>query len=313
MRDECAWVAGQARWVRIDHDRIGALARDIAATPALEQTIDPRAHYLGHGDDTLAFFVVLDAINFGSGYFPHLAKRPGMSGYFTIATCLTERFAARGPWRAEELARITADECADVFNQPRDNTVAARLMVLFARALRDLGRLLIARYDGDVRALVGAAGHSASRLVGILNDMPLFRDVAGYRGRPIPFFKRAQLLAADLALAFGGRGYGRFTDLDRLTIFADNLVPHVLRMDGVLEYDEALLARINAGELIPAGSPEEVEIRACAVHAAEVLTRDVTRLGRAATPQMLDYLLWTRGQGASYKAVPRHRTRTTAY
>ena len=36
-------------------------------------------------------------------------------------------------------------------------------------------------------------------------------------------------------------------DLHRLTLFADNLVPHVLRLDGVLELDDALVARIDAG------------------------------------------------------------------
>ena len=39
------------------------------------------------------------------------------------------------------------------------------------------------------------------------------------------FYKRAQIVASDLALA----GVAEFDDLDRLTIFADNLVPHVLR------------------------------------------------------------------------------------
>ena len=48
-------------------------------------------------------------------------------------------------------------------------------------------------------------------------------------------------------------------------------MPHVLRVDGVLEYDPALLARIDAGELIAAGSPEEVEIRAVSLHAVERL------------------------------------------
>jgi len=34
----------------------------------------------------------------------------------------------------------------------------------------------------------------------------------------------------DLSIALEGRGLGAFADLDRLTIFADNLVPHVLRV-----------------------------------------------------------------------------------
>ena len=58
--------------------------------------------------------------------------------------------------------------------------------------------------------------------------MPLFDDPG--------FYKRAQIVPADLALA----GVAEFDDLDRLTIFADNLVPHVLRVDGVLAYDAEL-------------------------------------------------------------------------
>ena len=132
------------------------------------------------------------------------------------------------------------------------------LMALYAEALRDLGRFL-----GDRRALdvVAEAGGSAERLASMLAaGMPFFDD----RG----FWKRAQIAPNDLALA----GVAEFSDLDRLTIFADNLVPHVLRVDGVLRYDPALAARIDAGELLPPGE-EEREIRGCAVHACELLSR----------------------------------------
>ncbi|MDP9375300.1 MAG: queuosine salvage family protein [Chloroflexota bacterium] len=108
-------------------------------------------------------------------------------------------------------------------------------------------------------------------LVELLAAMPSFRDVAIYRGRAVPYYKRAQLAAADLALALGGAGLGAFDDRDRLTIFADNLVPHVLRVDGVLRYDDTLAARVAAGELLLPGEPSEVEIRAAAVHAVELL------------------------------------------
>ena len=48
-------------------------------------------------------------------------------------------------------------------------------------------------------------------------------------------------------------------------------MPHVLRLDGVLEFDERLVGRIEDGLLLEHGSPEEVEIRACALHAVELL------------------------------------------
>ena len=90
---------------------------------------------------------------------------------------------------------------------------------------------------------------------------------------------------------------------------ADNLVPHVLRIDGVLEFEPALVDRIDREELLEHGSPEEVEIRACAVHAVELL---VAARGDT-TAAAVDDLLWRRGAAPRYKAHPRHRARTTAY
>jgi hypothetical protein len=144
--------------------------------------------------------------------------------------------------------------------------------------------------------------------------MPAFDDVATYDGRAILFFKRAQLAASDLWIAFDGQGPGAFADLDRLTIFADNLVPHVLRIDGLLRYNDELAARIDAEELIPAGAPEEVELRACAVHAVELIVAELRRMGHAVNAMQLDNLLWSRGQRPEYKrAKPRHRTRSLFY
>ena len=54
-------------------------------------------------------------------------------------------------------------------------------------------------------------------------------------------------------------------------MFADNLVPHVLRVDALLTYDDKLLDRIDRGELIEHDSPEEIEISACALRAVELL------------------------------------------
>ncbi len=167
-------------------------------------------------------------------------------------------------------------------------------MHLFATALNDLGQYLLDGFGGRFVDLIEAAGSSAERLVQLLIAMPYFNDVELYNGMAVPFYKRAQLTAADLSLAFGGEVPGRFDDLERLTIFADNLVPHVLRADGVLVYDKALAARIDAEELIPAGCAEEVEIRACAVHAVELLVQ-ILREGHGVTAAGLDYLLWNRG------------------
>jgi hypothetical protein len=106
---------------------------------------------------------------------------------------------------------------------------------------------------------------------------------------------------------------GRFNDLKNLTIFADNLVPHVLRVDSILLYEAELGSHIDAGKRVPAGSAEEIEIRACALYAVELLKKARLRAGYSVTSMELDFLLWNRGQQPAYKSIPRHRSRTVFY
>lgn len=313
IRDACRKVSDRSRYVRIAPDRIAAYASTLPLSGIRAPSLDPAHHYLGHGDGTLIFLLVLDSVNFGSGYFPHLQKLPGLSGYFTVATRLTDRFISSGPLTADELAHLTPEACASIFCQELDDAVRAELMALFTRALNDLGVWLLERFGGRPAGPIEAAGGSADRLVRLLAEMPYFQDVETYDDLAVPFYKRAQLTVADLALAFHGQGYGRFDDLPDLTIFADNLVPHVLRVDGILQYDDELIRAIDAGERIPAGSPQEVEIRAGALHAVELMAASLRAGGQDVTPMQLDYLLWNRGQQPAYKAIPRHRTRTVFY
>lgn len=313
IRVACQTVAHQATQVRIDTDRISGYAAGLPLDKIAVPELDATCHYLGREKDSLSFLLVLDTINFGSGYFPHLRKRPGMSGYFTTAASLNDYYRENGPLSAAQLLELTTDDCIRIFDQDPMNETIRELMQHFATALNDLGRLLLNRFEGSFAGLVEAAGQSAGQLLQLLRPLPYFNDVELYDDLEVPFFKRAQIVAADLALAFQGRSWGRFDDLDQLTIFADNLVPHVLRMDGILRYEAGLISRIEAAKLIPAGSAEEVEIRACALHAVELMKASICKTGKSVTSSQLDFFLWNRGQQPDYKAVPRHRTRTVYY
>lgn len=313
VRAGCKTVAERSAHVQINDERIPAYAAALPIAEAARSGHDPGCHYLHQEYDTAAFFLILDSINFGSGYFPHLRKRPGMSGYFTVAGCLSDHFEKNGAFSARALARLTPADCTRIWEQDPDNKPIAELMHLFARALNDLGVYVQTRFGGSFTALIEAAGASAERLVHLLIQMPCFRDVASYGALEVSFFKRAQLCAADLSLAFGGRRWGRFDDLAQLTIFADNLVPHVLRVDKILIYADALCARIEAGNLIAAGSSEEIEIRACGLHAVELIKAALNESGHAITSMALDFLLWHRGQQPASKSIARHRTRTIFY
>jgi hypothetical protein len=292
IRAACARVAGQARHVRVDEHAVEPYARTLPAAP-------PPVPDLGGEDPEAraAFSLTLNAINFGSGWFPTLRKPPGLSGFRTVEAGLR----AHGPWPAEELVRLSPAGVARVVGQDPGH----ELMALFARALTELGERVAADHGGSFLALARSGDGSAVALAERLATWPTWRDVSPYDGMRVPFFKRAQIAAADLHL----QGLAPARDIGSLTLFADNLVPHVLRLDGVLELEPALVARIEAGALLEHGSPEEVEIRACALHAVELL---VAAHG-ATTATDVDNVLWTRGGEPRYKAVPRHRARTTAY
>jgi hypothetical protein len=301
LRSACAEIADRARFVRVEPERTVAYIGTLPVDPP-SPVPDPDAHLTEGSRELLtAFWLTLDAINFGSGWFPTLRNRDGRSGYHTVATGIRDRFVNHGRWSAAELSQIDSGEIAGVLGQDPDH----ELMALFARSLNDLGRRVTTDHAGRFAAVVDDAGSSAATLVDRLAGWASFADTSRYGGLAVPFLKRAQITAADLARA----AVAVFHDLDRLTIFADNLVPHVLRIDGLLTYDPALLDRIERAELIEHGSPEEIEIRACALHAVGLIAAE--RPG--ATEADIDYVLWHRGQEPRYKAAPRHRSRCTAY
>jgi hypothetical protein len=304
VRAACAWVMGRSRFVRIEEGAIAAYAAGLepaATTPGWGQDrmgqpktpVDPEA--------AAAFAICMNAINFGSGWWPTIRRRPGHSGYATMAAGMRERFAAAGPWSAEELAALQAAAIAAVLDQDPEHP----LMADYGAALRDVGAHLLPDHGGRYLEVV-AGVDSIPELAARLAAWDAFADVSHYEGREVPFFKRAQLAAAELERA----GVASLPGGERLTAFADNLVPHVLRVDGVLELDAKLLAAIEAGELLEHGSPQEVELRAAAVHTVELLA---SASGRSLSPAEIDSALWNRGAGRRYKSLPRPRSRNTAY
>lgn len=273
-----------ARWVHIDEQGLDRLL------PGDPPALDPASHFLEGDQEAVAMYVLsLDAVNFGSGWFHGLERRPGGFGYPVVARRLADRFRGEGGWAPEDLSGLLPAEAADVFGLPAGHELAG----LFAQALRELGDFLTDRGAMDV---VAAAGGSAEALAtDLAGGMPMWRDVG--------FYKRAQIAASDLVLA----GVARFDDLDRLTIFADNLVPHVLRVDGALHVEPTLAAHLDAGRLLPPGRRER-ELRASAVVAGERLAHRFR-----VTERELDGMLWQRGQDRRYEKPPPHRCHTFFY
>ena len=274
VRRRCAQIAASARHVTIDRHASIALGGKAG--------LDTQLHFLeGTREEVARYIFILDAINFGSGWFSELG---------VTTDSLTERLTAHarshGPWTPAQLRALDPAAVASTLALPAGSTLAE----LYTNGLNQLGE-----WFGDAPA-TAVIGESAEDLARRLTAMPYFDDV--------DFYKRAQITANDLHLA----GVADFADIDRLTIFADNLVPHVLRLDGVLHYSDALAEAVDNGTELEAGGEFEREVRACAVHACAALAR------RAGVPERtLDNRLWNRGQRPPYSTTAAHVTRTVFY
>jgi hypothetical protein len=160
VRTSCAWVAGRARSVCVEEAAIEGYAATFPAS--IDATdVDPATQMIeGPTELRAAFAICLDAINFGSGWWPTIRKRPGHSGYFTIAAGVTERFRRGGAWSAAELIEIDAAAVAEVVGQNPDHP----LMAAYAASLRDVGEHVTAEHGGRFMEVVEAACGSAPAL-----------------------------------------------------------------------------------------------------------------------------------------------------
>lgn len=311
VREGASWVARHARWARVDPGGLERLAEQIREAPV--PPWEGRYHFRGEVELTLRYLLALDALNFcfwppvpGTGT-KWAVPGPGgdrLTGYFALAWAL-RRVAEDEPAFFDPRAVATVDE-------GRLRAVLGEIPLLpwRVRALREVGDVLL-RF-GSAEAFFARARGSCRRLVELLtSELPLFRDRALYRGRGVPFHKRAQILCADLWGTFGGEGPGELEDLAWLTAFADYKLPQLLWAEGAIALHPALAGRLRRGEELGPGSPEEVELRAATVVAVEGLGAELRRLGRPVRAFEVDWILWNRSQGAL--PVPHPRVRTPFY
>ncbi len=314
--ESARFVTSRAVHVSVDPDKAARWAVRLWDRGELPPWHGP-AHFFDGTETTVQWIFVLTAINH-CFWAPKGSRRwtldsPGqtLDGYDALASAL-KRAHGQGH------AILDADFLARVTPEALRETLGGRgellLMKERARSLREAGRVLKERWSGSFAQVVRAAGGSAERLVSIVaEEFASFRDSADYRAREVFFFKRAQLLAADLFSAFKGQGYGEFRDIASLTCFPDYKLPQVLREMGVLVYSPALAGKVDSMVELAPGSKEEVEIRAATVVAVESMREHLTGEGRPVTAMELDYRLWHLGQKDEFRKRPYHRTRTIFY
>ncbi|MGE5274475.1 MAG: queuosine salvage family protein [Verrucomicrobiota bacterium] len=311
-------VVESSRDVSIDLDRLaehaGWMAYEELPPPAFILPFPPELDR----DEIVDFVLAATCVNFAFTDFATrvrweivhdgrvLADADGL--HFCMQRALAEGVPVLdGEW----LARVTKEQLQDVF---RGGNSELQLLDERARIWREVGETLVEGYGGRFSNLLAGSrlydgGNGFLEL--LTRHFPRFDDTASYDGRTVRFWKLAQLSVWILEATLpGGSG---FEDLERLTAFADYIVPAALRVLGITRYSDGLEEAIRAGRPIEAGSPWEVEIRAHTIHACEELTRRVNELRppelRVIVPQV-DARLWVPFHRTHY---PHHLTRTIYY
>ncbi|KJE92058.1 hypothetical protein CAOG_03086 [Capsaspora owczarzaki ATCC 30864] len=279
-------------------------------------------------DATLEWIFVVDTLNFS--FWPEDPAVPftveykdkSYTNYWSLCAAinraLEEGIAITDP---AYYATITMEQLQHVFR----SSTATPIPLLNERlaALHEAGTALVEHFDGKFANMLRLASHSADVLMrDVLKHMPMYRDRAAYHGVELCFYKRLQILVADIWACYDGKGDGYFSDIDLITMFADYRVPQALVHLGALEYSPALLERLKRHELMLSGDPDEVEIRGCSIWVVELIRARIAVILREEDPRrpppnaiQIDFFLWDLAQEfrEQMKRVPIHLVRSAFY
>lgn len=184
--------------------------------------------------------------------------------------------------------------------------------------LHQVGKVLAEKYGGRFHNFVHSCApklyDTGNGLIErLVKEFPRFNDVSVLDGHEIKFYKLAQLGIWMLYAALHRSGRFRLDDPEKLTAFADYIVPVALRLLGITNYSEELEHAINTYQWIPRDSRWEIEIRAHCIYGTALLREEVNKL-RAPDMQVIipqiDARLWTHYHTTAW---PHHLTKTIMY
>ncbi len=320
-------VVESASLVGIDINAVERVAQTLADQSDADPGWTDDLHFRDGTWRTAGWVLALDALNFcfwSTNSDPTRRWRVAydgqlLDGYWALVAALRKAVDDGSPvWDADWLATVSDTEVHALL-APAVGEEEIPLLAARVAHLRELGKGLQALGEeigsaNPVEALLERADHSAVHLVEeVTRRFPSFDDVVQTETGQIRFYKRAQILAADLHGAFAGDGLGRFDDLEQLTAFADYKVPQVLRRLGVLVYADLLAEQIDEKALIAQQSRTEIEIRASTIWAVELIRQALAKIGRTLCAFEIDWLLWQAGQRSDLTDHPYHRTLTPYY
>ncbi len=229
-------------------------------------------------------------------------------GWYSLVNCFVRAIKDGQPiLDASYLAHLTIPAGRQIFK----GDDGGEIPMLKARVinLREAGRVLNQRYDGQFANVLSEAEYDAVSIAKLLRrNLKSFRDSSVHKDSEVIFHKRAQICAFDLAAAVYKHCGKKLSRLDQLTAFADYRLPQILRAEGLIVYSPSLERTVDHSKLIASGSLRELEIRSATVWAVELLRQEL----KIYSAGEIDNALWLLSQGRE-DMKPYHRTRTICY
>ena len=265
-------------------------------------------------EEKLNFLLVFNSMSFRYWGEPKWAveyKGKEYDGSWAMVVCIRRAMDEGKPiLDAHYRANLNRDDFADILQ----GNVEIPLLDERLSITKKVASTLLQKYDGNLEQLIELAGKDALKLLNlIIENFPSFDDKTTYQGEDIFFYKRAQLLVADIYQIFNGEGYGELNNVDALTACADYKLPQILRGNGILEYSAELAKKIDAQIPIGKDSDEEIEIRASTIWAIEKIKEALQGQGKHNSSFEINNHIWLLSQNKSHGFSPYHHTETSAY
>jgi len=212
------------------------------------------------------------------------------------------------------LAKITHAELDSIFT----GNIPMPMLDEKLGVLHEVGGVLAANYDGRFHKFVQSCSprlydNGNGLIERMVKEFPRFNDVSILDDREIRFYKLAQLGVWMLYATLHPAGKFRLDDSEKMTAFADYIVPLALRLHGITRYSEKLEQAIQSRQLIPRDSRWEIEIRAHCIYATALLCEEVNKLrppNRQVLIPQIDARFWTHFHKTT---SPHHLTQTIMY
>jgi len=313
------YVVENSKYVSLDKNKIDKTIADKILerfNKGLDNEYELGANLTGSVEDDLQLIFIENSVNFC--FWPNrgepkwevewLNGEKTFGGWFGLVACFKRANKEGVPiLDSKYLSNITLEEASEFFRGK--NGIEIPLLKERVINLREIGDILQKKFGGKIINLLKASDFDAIKIVkNIAENFPCFKDISYLDNKEVVFLKRAQICPNDFSYVLKNTE-NKIINLDKLTAYADYKLPQLLRMFGIINYNQFLAEKVDTMTEILHDSREEIEIRSATIWAVELLRQ---RIGKLIAGE-IDNVLWLLSQEIQGESKPYHHSRTIFY